>query len=104
MPKGVVPKKVIRSSLRIKDIDLERCRLCIRGAKGGNDRVVALPAVLIPELRQQMQFARTIWLRDNHNRMPVILLRNILNFSFAGAGPGYSPPITPAVTHAPELS
>jgi site-specific recombinase XerD len=33
-------------NLRIKDINLERCRLCIRGAKGGNDRVVALPLSL----------------------------------------------------------
>jgi integrase len=60
-------------NLRIKDVDLERCRLCIRGAKGGNDRVVALPAVLIPEMREQVQFAQTIWRRDNHNRMPVML-------------------------------
>ena len=34
-------------NLRIKDVDLERCRLCIRGAKGGKDRMVALPPSLI---------------------------------------------------------
>ena len=36
-------------NLRIKDIDLQRRTLCIRGAKGGKDRVVVLPASLIPE-------------------------------------------------------
>ncbi len=51
-------------NLRIKDINLEQRRLYIRGAKGGNDRVVALPACLIPELKQQIQCARSVWLRD----------------------------------------
>lgn len=47
-------------NLRIKDVDLERRRLCIRGAKGGNDRVINLPQSLIRKLRQQMQLARTV--------------------------------------------
>src|SRR5256714_14698271 len=47
-------------NLRIKDIDLERRRLCIRGAKGGKDRVVTLPLSLIAELTQQVRFARVI--------------------------------------------
>jgi integrase len=55
-------------NLRIKDIDLERRRLCIRGAKGGNDRMAALPASLVGELIRQMQFARVVWLRDKQNR------------------------------------
>jgi integrase len=32
-------------NLRVKDVDLQRRRLCIRGAKGGNDRVVSLPGL-----------------------------------------------------------
>lgn len=47
-------------NLRIKDIDLERRRLCIRGAKGGSDRVVALPQSLITELTQQIELARLV--------------------------------------------
>ncbi len=35
-------------NLRIKDVSLEGRRLCIRGAKGGNDRVVPLPPSLLP--------------------------------------------------------
>ena len=60
-------------NLRIKDIDLERRRFCIRGAKGGKDRVVAIPLCLISELTQQMQLARVVWERDQQNGMPVML-------------------------------
>lgn len=60
-------------NLRIKDVDLNHGRLCIRDAKGGQDRVVALPDSLCPELIQQMNFARVFWLRDNQNATPVML-------------------------------
>ena len=60
-------------NLRIKDVNLERRSLCIRGAKGGNDRVVPLPSCLLPELTQQMQHARTVWQRDQQNRTPLML-------------------------------
>jgi integron integrase len=64
-------------NLRIKDIDLEQRRLCIRGAKGGNDRMVALPPILVPDLRQQIQVARGIWLQDQRNRVPVMLPKRL---------------------------
>ncbi len=60
-------------NLRIKDINLDRGTLCIRGAKGGNDRVVNLPACLNAELKQQIQCARAVWQVDRQNRTPVML-------------------------------
>ena len=60
-------------NLRIKDVDLERMSLCIRGAKGGNDRVVVLPATLVTDLKQQMELARAVWQRDKQNGMPVMM-------------------------------
>lgn len=60
-------------NLRIKDVDLERMNLCIRGAKGGNDRVVVLPASLVAELKQQMEVARAVWQRDKQDGMPVMM-------------------------------
>jgi integron integrase len=60
-------------NLRIKDVNLHRSRLCIRGAKGGNDRMVSLPGSLVPELKQQLHLARALWQRDQHNRIPVML-------------------------------
>ncbi len=60
-------------NVRIKDIDLERHRLCVRGAKGGNDRVVRLPSSLVPETAQQMQVARVVWQQDKQNDTPLML-------------------------------
>ena len=60
-------------SLRVKDVDLERGRLWIRGAKGANDRVLRLPVVLVPELNQQLQAARLVWQQDKQSRMPLAL-------------------------------
>jgi integron integrase len=60
-------------NLRIKDVDIRRSRLCIRGAKGGKDRVVALPASLIPEIAKQLHHARAIWEEDQRSRTPLAL-------------------------------
>ena len=60
-------------NLPIKDVDLKRFRLCIRGAKGGQDRVVALPVSLVPEIAQQLHPARAIWEEDQRTRTPLAL-------------------------------
>jgi integrase len=60
-------------NLRIKDVDLRRCRLCIRGAKGGKDRVVVLPESLVPGITQQLRHARAVWEEDQRARTPLAL-------------------------------
>jgi integron integrase len=60
-------------NLRIKDVDLEQFSFCIRGAKGGKDRMVSLPRSLIPELTRQIEFARAVWQRDKQNNIPLML-------------------------------
>ncbi len=60
-------------NLRMKDVNLQQRSLCIRGAKGGNDRVVPLPESLVRELTLQTEFARTVWLLDRQNRTPLML-------------------------------
>jgi integron integrase len=60
-------------NLRIKDVNLEQSCLFLVGAKGGKDRVVALPKSLVPEIVQQMKFAQAVWLRDKQNQIPVTL-------------------------------
>ena len=60
-------------NLRIKDLNLDQLTLFLVGAKGGKDRVVALPKILVPELIQQMKFAQAIWHRDRQNKIPVTL-------------------------------
>jgi integrase len=60
-------------NLRVKDVLLAESRLVIRGAKGGKDRVVALPCSLVADLRQQLRAARVTWEMDARNRVPVEL-------------------------------
>ena len=60
-------------NLRIKDVRLEQLRLCVRGAKGGKDRFVALPRSLVPEVRRQILAAHTIWRHDCDHKIPVML-------------------------------
>jgi integron integrase len=43
--------------LRVKDIDFEMKQVTVRAGKGNRDRRTVLPARLIPELREQLQFA-----------------------------------------------
>jgi site-specific recombinase XerD len=58
-------------NLRIKDVDLENGRLLMRGAKGGKDRVVALPCSLSEEIRSQFDYARAVWTRDVAAKIPL---------------------------------
>ena len=60
-------------NLRIKDLNFQACSLCIIGAKGGKDRVVALPRSLLADLLQQVEFARAVWRQDAQNRLPLAL-------------------------------
>ena len=60
-------------NLRVKDVDLANSRLLLRGAKGGKDRMVALPCSLAEEVRLQLDYARAIWQRDVAARIPVTL-------------------------------
>lgn len=50
--------------LRVKDVDFARRAIVVREGKGAKDRVVMLPALLLPSLREQLDIARQHWLRD----------------------------------------
>ncbi len=50
--------------LRVKDVDFARRAIVVREGKGAKDRVVMLPASLMPALREQMDSARQQWQRD----------------------------------------
>ena len=52
--------------LRIKDIDLQRGVLTVRQGKGNKDRNTLLAKSLRPRLRQQIEDARALWLKDNN--------------------------------------
>lgn len=58
-------------NLRVKDVDLIRGKLIIRGAKGGKDRTVDLPEALRGELVTQVKAARAVWEADARAGVPV---------------------------------
>lgn len=71
-------------NLRVKDLDLQKGTMVIRGAKGGKDRLVLVPASVKPELEHQLGRARATWQQDWESRIPVTL-----PFQLARKYPGY---------------
>jgi len=59
-------------NLRIRDVDLNKGQFIFRQAKHHQDRVVPIPECLEVRLRQQIEYARSIWTREG-NRWPVKL-------------------------------
>ncbi|HZT82122.1 MAG TPA: integron integrase, partial [Gemmataceae bacterium] len=50
--------------LRIKDIDVARGQIAVRGGKGDKDRVVMLPRSVLPDLDRQLAWRRQLHERD----------------------------------------
>lgn len=59
--------------LRVKDVDVAGRQLAVRGAKGGKDRLVALPDCLVAEMEGQLRVARAVWRADAAAGVPVSL-------------------------------
>ena len=51
-------------SLRVKDVDMERCELTIRKPKGNRDRITMLPRSLLPEMRERIEAATLLLAQD----------------------------------------
>ena len=78
-------------SLRIKDIDMERETVTVRGGKGDVDRVTVLPSTLKEPLRQQMEAARLLYDEDRAaNRPGVSLGRAALARKHVNAGTSWT--------------
>lgn len=50
--------------IRIRDLDLVRCELIVRGGKGDKDRRTMIPHALIPDIREQREFALALHAED----------------------------------------
>lgn len=72
--------------LRVKDIDLERKTISIRGGKGDKDRIVMLAASMIPTLTRRLEINRAIWMEDRAAKRNPIQLPNGLERKFPNAG------------------
>ena len=59
--------------LRVKDVDLEREQIIVRGGKGGRDRVTILPESLREALDKQLRSVKELHKRDGADGVPVTL-------------------------------
>jgi integron integrase len=70
--------------LRIKDVDFAYKQLIIRDAKGFKDRVVPLPARLLPNLKNQIFIAGSIHRIDQINKKAGVYVPHALEVKYPG--------------------
>jgi integron integrase len=75
--------------LRIKDVDLGRGTVTVRGGKGDKDRVSVLPKSLRDELAAQVDRARELWRKDREDRLAGVWLPGALARKFKRAAEGF---------------
>ena len=63
-------------SLRLKDLDFDRCQIHVRQSKGGKDRVVSFPAMLHDNVRIQIQDSDRWWKVDQDSGFKGVPLPN----------------------------
>jgi integrase len=59
---------------RVKDLDLERGEIMVRGGKGSKDRVTVLPSVVIPSIRLHLEKLRLRYQRQRSSGDPGVSL------------------------------
>ena len=73
-------------SLRIKDVDVERHQLTVRGGKGDRDRVTVIPQQLSEELKSCKGAARRVYEQDRSGGQPGVYLPPALARKMPKAG------------------
>jgi integron integrase len=71
--------------LRVKDLDLERCEIVIRDAKGQKDRVTMLPQALVPHVRDHLRRAQSLFEEDRRTGRPGVSLPFALRHKYPDA-------------------
>jgi integron integrase len=71
--------------LRVKDIDLERGQMTVRGGKGDKDRYVMLPAAVREALVKQVAWRRPLHERDLERGFGRVAMPDALAVKLAGA-------------------
>ncbi len=72
--------------LRVKDLDLEREQVVVRGGKGDKDRVTVLPARLVERLRAHRDRLRELHEQDREAAIAGVWLPEALERKYPGAG------------------
>ncbi len=71
--------------LRVKDVDVERGQLTVRGGKGDKDRMTTLPERTGPILSEHLVRLRALWAADNAAGLPGVHLPEALARKYPGA-------------------
>jgi integron integrase len=72
--------------LRVKDVDFTQRAIYVRQGKGGKDRVVMLPQVLMQPLREQLGRVRQVWAADGEAGCAGVELPYALERKYPRAG------------------
>ena len=72
--------------LRVKDVDFDHHAIILREEKGFKDRVVMLPAPLIPLLKMQISNARACWAQDVATDTAGVFMPHALARKYPAAG------------------
>ena len=81
---GLRLKELMR--LRVKDVDLERRQITVRGGKGDQDRVTILPESLVEPLREHLEAVREVYENDRAAESPGVEIPGALARKFSKAG------------------
>jgi len=65
--------------LRVQDIDWRNSEVVFRHGKGGKDRRVLLPCAVMPDLKAQLRYARTLYDADVRADVPAALPTSLWN-------------------------
>ena len=76
--------------LRVKDLDFDNQSIIVRCGKGGKDRVVMMPASLIPALHNQLAAARVYWATDRAEGRAGVAMPNALERKYPRAGSSWN--------------
>ena len=76
--------------LRVKDVDFAHRAMIVREGKGAKDRVVMLPASLVPALREQLAHARSLWAADRAAGRAGVHMPNALDRKYPRSGASWS--------------
>jgi integron integrase len=71
--------------LRVKEIDLDRCEIIVRGGKGNKDRRVPLPRVALPSLRAHLDRVKAGHLADLRRGVRITRLAEALSVKYPNA-------------------
>lgn len=75
--------------LRVKDVDVDRRQLTVRGGKGDKDRLTTLPERAVVPVREHLERLRTLWAADQTQGVPGVYMPESLARKYPGAGTSF---------------